>query len=408
MRSKSKRLYWIISGIIALAVVAALLFIGGRSRQAQASTNGGEIVTAFIGNLAAQTSASGKVVAQREARLTMGISGQVAQVQVAVGETVKAGDVLLQLETAALERAVASAEQSLIIQQANLDSLFVGATEADIAAAEASLASAQAQLDDLRAGPSEAEIASAEAQLAQAEANLAALLAGATDTQIIVAEAQVNQARISLEETRENLAKTTLTAPFDGVVTAVHVAEGEMASGLVIELVDINRLEVVLNVDEIDIGSLEIGQPAMITLEAWPDVAIESEIALIAPQASSSVESAVVTYAVHLSLQSNLPIRIGMTANASLITAEREDVLLLPNAAINADRANGTYSINLVTTDAAGNQVIEEVTVTIGLRDSRYTQITSGLQAGDEVAIGNILPVQQFGPGNGGGPFGGN
>jgi HlyD family secretion protein len=491
---------------------------------------------------------------QREARLTMGISGKVEQVYISVGDAVQAGESLIQLETAALQRNVSSAEQNLIIQQANLDTLLVGPTTADIAASEASITSAQAQLDDLLNGPSEEEIASAqanidaaeanvwaasaqvgqtntgasqaeiaaaqqqvavnqqqynqalnaheqtlqcfdgpdgqevcpllgapeeqarynlqvaeanlataqaqldallsgpnqdavsgaqasvsaavaqqnnaesqldlllrgssqsqiasaEAQLAQAEANHAALLAGTSEEQLAIAQAQVTQAQISLEEAQENLANATLTAPFEGVITAVNVAEGEIASGIVIELVDLNSLEVILNVDEIDIGALEVGQPAIITLESWPDTEIESEIASIAPNAVTGPDSAVVIYEVRLTLaESDLPVRVGMTANASLITANRENVLLVPNAAINADRGNGTYSVNLVSTNADGSQTVTEVAVTIGLRDGRYTQITSGLQAGDEVAIGNILPVQDLlggGQNGGGGPFGG-
>ena len=107
-----------------------------------------------------------------------------------------------------------------------------------------------------------------------------------------------------------------------------------------------------------------------------------------------------------------MPLRIGMTANANLITGEREGVLLVPNAAINADRSAGTFSVNLVRIDADGNVTVEEIEVTIGLRDANNTQITSGLQEGDEIMIGNVLPIFEFGPGNDGGggrggPFGG-
>jgi HlyD family secretion protein len=553
MRNKNKRWFWVIGGLIAVVVVAALIVTGNQARQAQASTQTGDIVEVIVGDLSAEASASGQVLPRREAQLTMGISGKVEQVFVSAGDSVQEGEVLLQLETAALERSVASAEQNLIIQQANLDSLLAGPTAEDVAASQASVASAQVQLDDLLNGPSEDEIASAEANvdaaeanvwaasaqvgqtntgaseseiaaarqqvavneqqyqqalnaheqtlqcfdgpggeevcpllgapeeqaranlqvaeanlataqaqldgllagpnqdavsgaqanvsaavaqqnnaqsqldlllegssqsqiaqaqasLAQAEANHAALLAGAGEEQIAIAEAQVVQAEISLAEAQENLANATLAAPFDGVITAVNVAEGELASGVVIEMVDTNSLEVVLNVDEIDIGDLAVGQAAVVTLESWPETEIESEIVYIAPYSNSSPESPVVTYEVRLTLQeTELPIRVGMTANASLITAQRENVLLVPNSAINADRASGTYSVNLVTADSSGSQTITEVPVTIGLRDGRYTQITGGLQAGDEVAVGNTLPVQNLigsGNGNGGGPFG--
>ena len=103
-----------------------------------------------------------------------------------------------------------------------------------------------------------------------------------------------------------------------------------------------------------------------------------------------------------------MPLLVGMTADANLITANREGILLVLNQAINVDRDAGTYSVNLVQTDAAGNQITEEVEVTLGLRDGDYTQITGGLQAGDQVMVGNAIPVQQFGPGQGRpGMFGG-
>jgi multidrug efflux pump subunit AcrA (membrane-fusion protein) len=116
-----------------------------------------------------------------------------------------------------------------------------------------------------------------------------------------------------------------------------------------------------------------------------------------------------ITYDVYLSLgETNLPVRVGMTADANLITASFSDTLLVPNRAINADREKGTYSVHLVV-----GEEIQDVTVTIGARDDQNTQITSGLNDGDEILIGDNLPTQSFGPGQnnggegGGGPFGG-
>jgi multidrug efflux pump subunit AcrA (membrane-fusion protein) len=82
-----------------------------------------------------------------------------------------------------------------------------------------------------------------------------------------------------------------------------------------------------------------------------------------------------------------------MTANANLITAEKNNVLLVPNQAINADRSTGSFTVNLKVGDT-----VEEVPVTIGLRDNRNTEITSGLQEGDVLVIGNVAPRAQFGP----------
>lgn len=529
-----KKWLWIIGAVAAVAVVfAGFGLVNGRVQQnAVAASATDNIVTAFTGDLSSTATASGTVEAQREAGLSLDVSGTVAAVYVREGDSVHKGDVLVQLDTAALERAVANAEQNLIIQEANLAELLDGASDEDIASAQAAVASAQANLEDVLDGaesydiaaaraslasaqaayadlldgpeqndiaqaeanlrnaeaslqqaqadydevswrsdigrlpqslaleqatnsynvalaaynnaiedatdeqikqakasiaqadatlqklldsPTETEIAAAKSQLAQAEATLANLLDSASDEKIAIYQAQVEQARINLEDARENLADASLLAPFDGVITAVHVAEGERASGLAVELVDANSLEVVLSVDEVDIGELAVGQPAIITLETWPDEEIPGEIVAIAPKALAG-NSAIVAYEVRLSLgETTLPIRVGMTANADLITSAKEGVLLVPNDTITADREAGRYTVNRVVTGADGGVSTEQVEVTIGLKDSDYTEITSGLQEGDRLSTITISAGVDENPsgfmpprpeGGSGGPFG--
>ena len=508
-------------GVLAIvAIVIGFALLRPQAQQSAVSSGlaGGdeEIVTAFIGDLSSTATATGEVQARREAQLSLATSGTVDKVFVQEGDTVAAGDVLVQLDTAALERAVANAEQNLIIQEANLAELLDGASDEDIASAQAAVASAQANLDDVLDGaapydiaaaraslaaaqaayadlldgpdpddiaqaeanlrnaeaslqqaqadydevswrsdigrlpqslaleqatnsynvalaaynnasedasdeqikqtkssiaqaeatlqrlldsPTATEIAAAKSQLAQAEATLANLLDGASAEKVAIYQAQVEQARINLEAAQENLADASLLAPFDGVITAVHVAEGEMANGLAVELVDTDSLEVALSVDEVDIGDLAVGQPAIITLETWPDEEIAGEIVGIAPK-STVDNSAIVSYEVRLSLgETNLPVLIGMTAEADLITAAKEGVLLVPNQAITPDRAAGTYTVNLVETNADGGITTRTVEVTIGLKDDDYTEITSGLQEGDRLALNVITAATEEEPG---------
>ena len=297
-------------------------------------------------------------------------------------------------------QAMLQANQAVADAQANLNALRqgpnLGAAQGSVAAASARLDSSQANFNIQVGEASAAQIASAEAQIAQAEASLNSLLEGPSAQDLLIAEAEVEQAQINLANAQEALAKATVAAPFAAIVTAVNYSEGEIASGPVIELVDANSLEVILEVDEVDIGTLSIGQPAIITMETWPDSAIDSEITSISPVAVTDPTSSLVLYEVHLSLgDSGLPIRVGMTANANLITAEVADVLLVPNQAINADRATGTFTVNLLT----GEEEAEEIPVTVGLRDNRYTEITNGLQEGDELLITNGAPLADiFGP----------
>ena len=318
-------------------------------------------------------------VASAEAQVTNAqaqlddIDNQIAQAEAAV--------VQAQASVTQAEAGVLQAEAAVTQAEANLASLLAGASEEKIAATEAQVTQAEAGLLQARAA------------LAQSEANLASLLAGASEERIAVAEAQAAQARISLEDARDNLSKAALTAPFDGVVTEVYLAEGEWASGLAVELIDTGSLEVVLDMDEIDIGAIAVGQPTIVTVEAWPDEELTGEVVAIAPKAK--IQSEIVTYEVHLRVEAgDLPILTGMTANAELITAERENVLLVPNRAITADRQAGKYYVNLVEGDA-----MTKTEVTIGLRDKDFTEITSGLEEGDELFIGEIEGGLPFGPG---------
>jgi HlyD family secretion protein len=537
---------WMV-GIGLLALLIGFGLLRGNQVNAQTETSG-DTVTVFVGDLSDSATATGELVAQQEAALTLQQSGEVAELMVSVADLVEAGQPLLRLDTADLERAVANAEQALLIQQANLANLTAAADATDIAAAETAVFSAQATLDDLLddpsesdiarseakvraaeadlsaayarlsderetadddailaaelaleaaqreatqaaeqhstilvtepegpmtqeridemeeqlrvaavqanaelaaaqdalddllngdsntiaarqasvsvaaanlasvqaqhdlllAGATEVEIAQAEASLANAQANLANLLDGATDAQVAMAEIRVAQAEVSLAQAQLNLERATLTAPFDGMITAVSISEGERASGTLIEMVNQQTMEVVLEVDEVDIGQIEAGQTAVVMLETWPDSEIEATVTAIAARNSNRVGNALVTYEVFLAIEdTDLPMLVGMTANADLIIDTQSEVLLVENRAITADRETGQYFVTQLNGDAT-----EIVEVTIGLRDGNLTQITSGLQAGDELLIQNSIPTQEITPPRPGGgpgqnPFGG-
>ncbi len=545
-----KKYKWVFLAIGAVLLIGLGAFlVRGRGGSAAAAGDQQETAAAFIGDLAESATASGQVSAARDAALSLAASGRVAQVPVSVGDTVNAGDLLVQLDTAELARALASAEYDLAIAQAQLADLLDAAAPEELAAAEAAVRSAQAQLDDRLAGPSaeeiaaseasvnaaqasvwsasgsyvasqdvseadiaaaqkeltqalddqkvahdawvdlaickvnedgthtcvpkqendkmdaaaeqvrianaqvaikqaqldellnpdanqvassqagvgsasaqydaalarhnallagasDAEIASARADLASAQAALDKLLLGPEQTDITIYQTRVAQAETALAEAQNALDDAALTAPFAGIVTAVHVAPGEQATGVAAEMIAADSLEVILSVDEIDVGKLAVGQPAELTMETWPNVPLSSSVTAIAPNATSA-DSGVVSYDVHLAMpETDLPVLVGMTANADLLTEKRENVLLVPNAAIHPDRQNNTYSVTVVRSDAEGNKEMIPVVVEIGLKDGRFTQIVSGLVEGDEVLLGALAaaPVQSFGGPGGGRP----
>lgn len=367
----------------------------------------------------------------RAAQLELGLAQQAATSAAEQHSTILvtepnqflSAETLADMEFAARVRAQQANADLAAAQQAyddlvNGNPSSVASSQAAVAAAAAQRDAAQAQLDLLQTGPTASQVAAAEATLAQARLRLEQLLNGPSDAQRVQAEVAVEKARINLQRAERSLADATLTAPFDGVVTAVNAQPGETAGGVLVELFDPTTLEVVLDVDEVDIAQVQPGQTASIALETWPNDDIPAEVAAILPRATTG--SDLVTFRTYLTIgDTSRPVRVGMTANARLSAETLENVLLLPNAAIQADRSRGVYSVVRVTTGADGQEVLETVPVTIGLRDGRNTEIKSGLAAGDVVVVGNALPVQTFDgppdrsqggderPGGNGGPFGG-
>jgi HlyD family secretion protein len=567
---RARRTSWLIWATV-LALVAAIVLTGCARPAAANGVAAQDTTVVLVGALSDTVSASGKMVAQRDAALSFSAPGRVTDVWVEVGDFVQAGDPLAQLETDALQTIVRSAELSLAAQetnlaellspaedyelvsarasvagtQAQLDDHLAGATELERADAQASLASAQAQLDDLLEGASATELAqaqaslasaqaaleveqanyaaladqftvarvsldlaavdlksaqyfydalkndwqhkdyadfspeaetlqdaqaaydvalarytlaaaglddsalsSAEAQIAQAQANLEALTEeqtvaiaaareqvaraqaglealteerttqvasaraklaqaeaslinlaeGASDEAIAAAQAQVEQARLHLADAQERLDRATLRAPWSGVVSAVHVEVGEWANGLAVALIDADSLHLELDVDESDIQSITLGQPATITLETWPDRELAGQVTTITPRAQT--QSGIVTYEVHVQLDTqDLAVRAGMTADADLNTASQENVLLVANKAITADRTQGVYYV--YRRGSASGDDAERVEITIGGRDKDYSEVTSGLQEGDELLIDYVQEAVAFGPGQG-------
>lgn len=341
------------------------------------------------------------------------LSAAEAQLAAAQLQLRAAEDANEELANQATHATLQAAQQAVAAAQARVNQLREGpdtaAAQGSVGAAAARLESARAEYERQTAGPTAAQQAQAESQLAEAQASLAQLESGPTAAQRAQAEAAVEQARLALAAAEEALADATITAPFAAAVTAVHVQRGEIAAGPVVGLVDLDSLEVVLQVDEVDVGSLAVGQPATVTLESYPEAEIAAEVASIAPAAGASA-TGLVTYDVRLRLgESGLPLLAGMTANATLVTAEKSDVLLVPNEAIQVDRTSGTYSVRRQV-----GETVETVEIVIGLRDSQYTEVREGLSAGDVLLIGGETespfgPDGDFqGPGGGGnGPFGG-
>jgi HlyD family secretion protein len=182
----------------------------------------------------------------------------------------------------------------------------------------------------------------------------------------------------------------------------MELGEWTVAGNPVVVLTDLSAVEIELAVDEVDIGSVAVGQPALVTLETWPQDELRATVTRIAPAANT--QTGLVTYHVYLSLDTDgagadftvnnlaaspdaLVIRPGMTANAEIVTHRLADVLLVPNRAIQADRAAGRYTVERVVPGGSSQSQVETVEISLGLRSATQSQILGGLEEGDVVLI---------------------
>jgi len=279
--------------------------------------------------------------------------------------------------------------QSLNLQRATID---YEQAKAQYQIATAGADAAQRAQSVAAIAQAEAAVANARAQVAQAKSSLVKLQEGATPEQTAGAQAQVKQAEAVLAQAHLNQDNAMLRSPIAGVVAQVNITPGEFpnAARAAIVVVNIDRFHIDISVDEIDIGQIQEGQPAEITLESLPNAKVTGRISQIAPMAA--VNTGVVSYLVTVVLDpTTAPLRAGLSATANITTAEVENVLVLPNRAIQRDRTSDkTYVEKLV------DDVPQRVEVKIGMRNEGQTQIMQGVSENDVIVIPNTTAGEQL------------
>lgn len=315
----SHRWLWLGGTLTVIAVMVFVFFHSGTKTVVPRY----QTETAEVGTLVVKVSATGNLQPINQVEVGSELSGIVDKVFVDDNGRVKKGQVLAQLDLSKLRDAVAKSRASLVAAEAQV-------LQAQATAAEARAAMARyRQVSQLSGGkvPSRNEMDIAEATLKRAEAALTS------------AHASVAQARANLQSDETNLAKASIRSPINGVVLKRSVEPGQTVAAsfqapvLFTLAEDLSKMELQVDVDEADVGQVQVGQKAMFSVDAWPGRQYAAVITRVGY--GSQKKEGVVSYLTVLEVGNNdLSLRPGMTGTAEITTLTREKALLVPNEAL--------------------------------------------------------------------------
>ena len=421
---------WILIGVIVLAVAAAIYAVVQRNGQPELKRTSVERVTQ--GEFVRDVSGSGTILAERERTLSFSNVGRVSDVFVSEGQTVEQGQALAKLDTASLERDLASNQASLDSARAELarieaqqnvdrldtDSSFVTAQDA-VANAEASLADAQRTLDTTQrlfdaGAASQNELTTAQntynttsRTLEQARLTLQTAqtrqgnFSQLTEAQRASASAQIAGLETTIANTQEQIDEATLTAPFAGTVTEIGFKAGDQIAQAsttgTLTLVDTSSLYASANFDENRALELEPGQAAVITPDADTRQELEATVRRVGTVATRSGTSGAAQIEAEFdfsesAVQSGVA-RPGYTITAKVTVNSLENVLLVPLEAVSEE--DGQSFVYKVTESEPGQGVVEKVAVEVLDRNATLAATQSdALAANDLIAVINLEELQ--------------
>ncbi|HET7706513.1 MAG TPA: efflux RND transporter periplasmic adaptor subunit [Thermoanaerobaculia bacterium] len=386
-----KRRTKIIIGV-ALAVVALLAVLGFASRR---NKNVTEVTVAKVerSDLTSKVTATGRIDAQRKVDLSANVMGQIVNLAVREGDRVKKGDFLLQID----QKQLAASAQGAA---ASLEALFSDrdAQRANAAEAQRIYERAQKNYSD-RIIPL-AELDRARTALQAAQANVVAI------------ERRIDQARANVTAARDTLSKTTMTAPMDGIVTALPVEEGEVAvigtmnnpGTILLTIADMSVVEAVMEVDETDIPNVKVGQRATVTIDAYPNKTFSGLVTEVgsSPINAQAAQSGAEAVNFEVKIQVESPpegVRPGFSASADIITGTAAKAVAIPIQALVVREKPGSTAGKPEEEEGVflnENGQAKFAAVKTGLSGESNIEIVTGLKEGQEIITGPFKALREI------------
>ncbi|MGJ4930350.1 efflux RND transporter periplasmic adaptor subunit [Bradyrhizobium sp. HKCCYLS2038] len=374
-----------------LAIGVAVLLAAGLIANRYRSNPNASLMTApvTVGDIEQTVLATGTLKPVKLVAVGAQASGRLVALNVKLGQKVRAGDLIGEIDSLTQQNTLRTNEASLRNVRAQRDEKL-----ATLALAEANLARQQTTL--AQKASSRADYDSAEATVKQTEAQIAQL------------EAQIIEAEVAIETARVNLGYTRITAPIDGSVLSIVTQQGQTVNAVqsaptIVVLGQVETMIVRVEISEADVVRVRPGQNVYFTILGDPDRRYQATLGTIEPapesiKSDSSFSSTTTTTSSSSTSSSSTAIYYNgvfdianpdgrlmtyMTAEVHILLGEARNVLTIPSSALGNAAADGSYPVRVL--DGAGQ--LEKRSARIGLNNKIRAEVTSGLREGDRVVI---------------------
>ncbi len=350
----------VIAGIILIAVVATAIM----SSKPQ-STNEPVLETVQEGTFTTSVEAKGQLKPISASVVSPTVDGTVAEINVQTGQQVNAGDVLMTIKNDGLDRDVTEAQRTL------------AAAQEDLAAAKRALASAQSApaIDD-EGNPASTDTSSEQSAVSSAQRSVES------------AQRSVESAQAALDQANARAAERTVKAPSSGSIVELNAKVGATVSGGMVmgegdtsggkqcmQIADLSKMKVTVQVGEKDIAKIAVGQSANVTYPAFPDITSQGTVTAIASVASGDGSDGV-NFDVDILIDApDKRLKPGMTAEVSIITEQLDNVVMVPTLALMTGD-DDTHYVNLATDETGA--------------ETRRVKVTIVTQNDNEAVVGKV------------------
>jgi len=372
MKKRSK-VFWAVSSIVML-----VFFLTGCSNQTTGSINGISVKTAVAEKLKLQTTldVAGILVPAQTVNIVSKISGEVINLSLDVGSSVKAGETLITLETKAQDAQLQQAEAALQSAEAAVQAAKDQADQAKINldAAQKAYERTKALYDSSAASQSQLDDVTSKLDLAKKQYEIAA---GSAQKQ---AQAAVNTAQANINNIKVQIDNAVITSPISGIITNRNINPGEIASPGValLAIADTSTLKLKGTVPQQAVPMLQVGKEMNISVDIYPNKVFRGVIDRIGPMAVSTGEY----FPIEISIKNSGDLKAGLSAHTSININAPEEVVVPVSAVVVNSGQSYVYVIK--------NNMASKRAVTIGLKNDREIEVLKGLDAGEQVAVTNV------------------